>query len=113
MTLAKGGVTARASFKSIDVYEQKMVFADGRVELNFRDSYESELAAYALDKTLGLDLVPPTVEREVEQENGALRLWIDGAMSEAERKESGARAPDPAAWSAEVAAVRLFFQSHP
>lgn len=106
---AEDGTRARASFKSIDIYEQKMLFEDGRMELNFRDSWESEIAAYELDRLLGLGLVPPTVEREVDGETGALRLWIEDAMSEAERKESGAHAPDPVAWSAQVANVRLFF----
>lgn len=109
LTLEHAGVRAAASFKTIDVYEPKMEFDDGTFELNFRDTYKSEMAAYELDKLLDLDLVPPTVERRVDGRLGALRLWIEGAMTEAERREGNLQAPDPTAWSNEVAAVRILF----
>ena len=32
------------------------------------ESYKSEIAAYELDKLLGLDMIPPTVERRVQGE---------------------------------------------
>jgi hypothetical protein len=58
---------------------------------------------------LGLGLVPPTVERRIGDETGAARLWIEGAISEAERSEKGIQAPDPVAWSDRVADLRLFY----
>ena len=36
----------------------------GGIKFDFRDSWKSEVAAYELDKLLGLGLVPPTVERK-------------------------------------------------
>jgi hypothetical protein len=50
-----------------------------------------ELAAYGLDRLLGLHLVPPTVAREVDGRAGALELAYPGAVSEQERVEQ--RAP--------------------
>jgi hypothetical protein len=35
-----------------------------------------DIAAYELDKILGLDMVPPTVERELEGRLGSSQLWV-------------------------------------
>ena len=40
------------------------------------ESYKSEIAAYELDKVLGLGMVPPTVERRYDRETGSLQLWV-------------------------------------
>ena len=42
------------------------------------ESYNSEIAAYELDKLLGLGMVPPTVPRRVgEWGLGSLQLWVE------------------------------------
>jgi hypothetical protein len=45
------------------------------------DSYRYELAAYRLDRLLDLGMVPPTVERVIEDVHGSLQLFIEGCMS--------------------------------
>lgn len=47
----------------------------------YYESYKSEIAAYELDKLLGLNMVPPKVEREFEGETGVAVMWVDGAKS--------------------------------
>lgn len=42
------------------------------------ESYKSEIAAYLLSRHLGLDLVPPVVERDIKGRKGAAIYWIDG-----------------------------------
>ncbi len=37
----------------------------------------SEIAAYQVDKLLGLNIVPLTVEREINGEKGSLQIWMD------------------------------------
>jgi hypothetical protein len=41
------------------------------------DSWKYEIAAYRMDKLIGLDMVPPAVERAFRGKPGALVLWID------------------------------------
>lgn len=43
----------------------------------FYESYQSEIAAYELDKFLGLGMVPPTVERKIEGDVGSAQLWVE------------------------------------
>jgi hypothetical protein len=49
------------------------------------DAGERELAAYLLDDLMGLDLVPPTVARRVDGEEGALQLRFPDVISESQR----------------------------
>ncbi|NOR15427.1 MAG: hypothetical protein GQ544_06970, partial [Candidatus Aminicenantes bacterium] len=38
-------------------------------------------AAYRLDKLLGLNMVPPTVEKRYRKDRGSCQLWIDGTIT--------------------------------
>lgn len=51
------------------------------------DRYIHEVAAYRLDRLLELEMVPVTVERQIGDEAGALRLWIENGFSEHERQQ--------------------------
>ena len=42
------------------------------------ESYETEVAAYQVDRMLGLDMVPPTIVKEFDGQKGSLQLWVDG-----------------------------------
>ena len=46
----------------------------------FFESYRAEIAAYELDKLLGLSMVPPTVERKVKGETGSAQMWVDDVV---------------------------------
>ena len=45
------------------------------------ESYKSEIAAYELDKLLGLGMIPPTVEKRVKGELGAAVMWASPTKS--------------------------------
>lgn len=57
------------------------------------DKWEAEIAAYRLDKILGLNMIPPTVERNLGGRKGSLQLWVDVAISELERNKKSIRIP--------------------
>jgi len=72
------------------------------------DSYKYVLAAYELDKMLDLNLVPPTVERRIEKENGSLMLYLTDVISESARAQKNLNPPDPEKFECEMAAVNIF-----
>jgi hypothetical protein len=67
VTIQQNGQTRQAVWKPI---------RPGRYG-GFWESYKSEVAAYEMDKILGLNMVPPTVTRDIERQNGSLQLWTE------------------------------------
>ena len=45
------------------------------------ESYKSDIAAYELDKLLGLGMIPPTVEKRVKGDPGAAIMWCPEVKS--------------------------------
>lgn len=110
VVLTDGSTTVGAAWKTIDEFSAVNRFDGGRPEVGFRDSYVSEIAAYELDKLLGLDMVPPTVERKIRRSKGSLQLWLEGSISEGERRRQGLNPPDQESYIREIYNVRLFHQ---
>ena len=110
VTLTDGSRTHRAIFKDVDERHMIFRFADGRVFTKVYDSYKHEIAAYELDALLGLDIVPPCVERKIRGQTGSLCLWVEDAMTEAPRMKKKIRPPDRVEWNAQMFTIRLFHQ---
>jgi hypothetical protein len=72
---------------------------------DFFESYKSEIAAYELDRILGLDMVPVTVERRIDGEPGSVQLWSKGRVL-ANLESQAPR--HPAEWSRQVRRHRVF-----
>jgi len=106
-TLEQGGLTQYAVFKTIDDYA-KVKQLDRGIELEFQDSWKTEIAAYELDKMIGLGMVPATVERSFGGKKGSLQFWIDSKMSEAERVDKKLKPPKQFEWDEQVARIRMF-----
>ena len=62
--LRKDGVELKAAWKNPQ-----------GLQLGFLEGWQYEIAAYRLDKLIGLNMVPPAVEREFQGQPGALVLW--------------------------------------
>jgi hypothetical protein len=107
--LSDGEVTRSASWKTVDERRRGITrLADGTTDVNFRDSYAFEIAAYELDKLIETNLVPPTVERRWRREVGALQLWIEDATTDFDRREKNLPIPDVEAWNRQVYNIKLF-----
>jgi len=57
------------------------------------EGWQYEIAAYQMDKLLGLDMVPPTVKRRYNRNEGSLQFWIEGTISDEDRQASGMQMP--------------------
>lgn len=111
VTLEQGGVTHDAVFKAIDESKPGATkLADGSIDIGYQDSWQTEIAAYEVDKIIGLGLVPATVERRLEVNVGSFQWWVDSEMTEAKRIEQKLSPPDVEAWNRVMYRVRLFDQ---
>jgi hypothetical protein len=108
ITLNDGKETRNAIFKTVDIAKDKMEFQMGGSEMNFKDTYKFDIAAYELDKLLEINMVPPTVQRVINFEKGSVQLWIENAMTEGDRMQKKLSAPDPDGWNREVYKIRIF-----
>ena len=70
----------------------------------FWESYKSEIAAYELDKLLGLNMVPPAVEKRHRGERGAAILWVEGVRPWKEVEHQ----PKPPKWNLEAIRMKMF-----
>jgi len=97
--LAAGGLVDRMAWKTITP----------GIHDGFWESYKSEIAAYELDKLLGLDMIPPTVERHVKGDLGAAIMWVSPTKS---FKELGGPPSPPslkaAAWNRQLVRAKMF-----
>lgn len=96
-TASDGRLTHDVHIQSVDISRSRFVAPGARVELNFRDSYLYNVAAYRLAVLLGIDNVPMSVLRGVDGRRAAVTWWVDDvAMTEAERIAQRTLGPDPA-----------------
>lgn len=75
--------------------------------VGFVDSYLSEVAAYELNRMLGLNFVPPVVKRKAKK-MGSLQLWIEGGTTEADRLRGDIEPPDPERFQQQIDVLRVF-----
>ena len=91
-----GGLAASAAIKHLPSGQRA----------GFWESYKSEIAAYQLDRLLGLDMVPPVVERRVGPDLAAVVLWIDGCKHIKDVHQ--AACPRPIEWAKQACRQRVF-----
>ncbi len=83
LTLEKDGITKNALWKN----------CEGRMR-GFVENWRWEIAAYRLDRHLGLNMVPPTVERRFQDNRGSCQLWVNAMMSLREKYEKDIKTPN-------------------
>lgn len=109
-TLSDGVTTHDASIQTVDVQMNEFRSTRG-TELNFKDSWRFNVAAYRLNRVLQLGNVPVSIERYYDGKPAAFTWWIDDVMmDEGERLRTKVQSPDPVAWNEQMWHVRLFDQ---
>jgi hypothetical protein len=84
LALSKGDIRRYGLWKDIDLGENE----------GGPDRWRYEVSAYGLDALLGLEMVPPVVERAFQGRWGSLQLWIEDVESLKSRMESGVDIPE-------------------
>jgi len=104
-----GTVTHDAHVQTIDVSKTRFDGEGGEIELNFTDSYKYNIAAYRLDRLLGLGMVPVSVERQVDRQTAAVTWWVDDVqMALLDYRNKKVQAPDVPRWNDQAWHSRLF-----
>lgn len=108
LLLEKDGVEMHAIFRTINSEKPLATMRDGRRIRNFRDSYMLEIAAYEMAQLMGIDAIPPVVERRIGGEDGSVQVWVEQAMTETKRQEEKVTPPDVRQWNQQLQTMRLF-----
>ena len=82
LTLQLGDVTHNALWKN----------ARGRMQ-GYIEGWQYEISAYRLDNYLGLNMVPPTVERRFREDAGSCQFWITDTISLKEKEAKNIKTP--------------------
>jgi hypothetical protein len=107
--LDDGKLRHNAHIQTVDISKTSYQTAQG-TEMNFRDCYKFNMAAYELDKLLELNMVPVSVERKVAS-MAAVTWWVDDTlMTELDRKKKKMEPPDQHYWNQQMYVCRVFDQ---
>jgi len=107
--LDNGNLRHDAHIQSVDISKTFFQTIQG-TEVNFRDCYKFDVAAYELDKLLNLNMVPVTVERKA-GDMAAVTWWVDDTlMTELVRKKKKMEPPNQHYWNQQMYICRVFDQ---
>ncbi len=99
LLLEKDGITQKAIWKPIEGMHK-----------GFAENWRWEIAAYRLDKYLGLNMIPPTVERKHLQKRGSIQLWIQAkpGLDEMNAKNYDFPQDETSSWNRSMFLQRAF-----
>lgn len=82
ITLELNGLSNDALWKNVE----------GR-QKGFIEGWRYEIAAYLFDKHLGLNMIPPTVEKRLHNNRGSCQLWVKAKMTMKDKVENKIKTP--------------------
>ena len=108
-TLKDGTMTHDAQIQAIDEHQQQFNGSAGGVEFDFKDTWAFNVAGYRVDRLIGMNMVPVSVERKWDYHDAAFTWWIDDVvMDEQERLKRKQEPPDVVAWNQQMQMMRTF-----
>ena len=107
-TMSDGKLTHDAHVQHIDEAKREFRTNQG-VEFDFRDSWMFNVAAYKIDRLIGLNMVPPSISRTHRSAPSAFTWWIDDVlMDEGDKVKNKVDAPDRNYYSRQRMMMYLF-----
>jgi hypothetical protein len=109
--MSDGQLTHDAQVQDVDIAMPFFQVDPKHSEVNFKDSYRYNIAAYRLSLLLGLDNVPMSVERVVDHKPSAVTWWLDDVkMEEGDRKKLKTQpyGPNPVRTLGYLSVMRVF-----
>jgi hypothetical protein len=85
-------------------------YVDRRRPQPMADSFIYDLAAYELTKLLGVDFIPPVVERDVDGRPGTLQVFLENCISEKDRKRKKLEPPEAKSFDNALEEIKVFAQ---
>lgn len=112
VVLQSDGIRAHAIFKDIDEERRSVterINGKNRFSLIWRDWHGYDVAAYVLDRLLGMDRVPPAVQRFVKGDSGTIRIWLENVVTENDRRNKlRIEPPDRRRWNQQRSMMQVF-----
>lgn len=98
VVLSDGKISRQAMFKYVDRPRPTLL----------PDSYHYEIAAYELSKLIEYPIVPPVVEREIDETVGSLHLFLEGCFSLVHQERKGFEPDDTQKFSDALSELAVF-----
>lgn len=86
LTLERDGRRLRAVFKTLDT-DKGIENGVWRRSHDSADRFVYDVAAYKLDRILGLNMVPAAVLRRIDGRAGVVQYWLEGTFNDVERED--------------------------
>ncbi len=109
LKMTDGTIEHDGHFQCIDESKSNFQTNQGS-ELNFRDCYKFNIAGYRLDRLLGLNMTPPSVERQYGGQSGSFTWWIPNSIMEVQRMKKKLTPPDADRFNQQIFMLRVFDQ---
>jgi hypothetical protein len=98
VVLEQDGVRHKARFKHLDKHRPRFL----------PDSYQYELAAYALNRMLSQTIIPPMVPRTIDGVKGSLQIFLEACFSESDYMRRDQEPPDPLLFQRAKVLIQIF-----
>ena len=106
VSLEKDGHRINAIFRHQTVSDRPEFSSPG--SRHFLDSYRGEIAAYEINRLLGMNNMAPTVYRSFDGKKGTLQLWAEGTISERDRISKDIQFPNVDEMKKQMWDMRVF-----
>jgi hypothetical protein len=110
MLLEKDGYRLNAIFRTYEQIDDRPGPVPGSEHKirYFRDSAQSEITAYILNRMLGMNNMPPTVFRTLNGKQGTMQLWAEHTMPDRDRATKNLLPPDALPWDRQMWDMQVF-----